>query len=94
MHYEQGTKCELYFKKTFSKAALHRANQAVYPTGLFVRLCNTWDNPCIIQDGHDSDYAVWLYEWEDIHRILLEVAEETTKVLNRGNGIEHLISQI
>ena len=75
---EEGPKCELYFQKKYNKKKLRELNEYPWPKGLYVRFCNTYDNPCFIQDGHDSEYAVWLYEIKDIKDILVK----TIKMLN------------
>lgn len=73
---EYGPKCTLYFKKQLSKDKLKKLKEFQYPRGLFVSFHNTYENPCLIQNGHDSDYAVWLYELKDIYNILREILQE------------------
>lgn len=73
---EYGPKCTLYFKKSLSKDKLRKLREFKWPKGLFVTISNTYDNPCLIQNGHDSSYAVWLYELKDIKSILEEILQE------------------
>ena len=73
---EYGPKCTLYFKKKLSKATLSKLRELKWPKGLFVTFSNTYNNPCLIQNGHDPSYAVWLYELKDIKLILEEILQE------------------
>lgn len=70
---EYGPKCTLYFKKQLTKKKLHELRERQLPYGLFVTFSNTYDNPCLIQDGHDDNYAVPLYELKDIDNLLQEI---------------------
>lgn len=73
---EYGPKCTLYFKKQFTKKKLWELRNARVPYGLFVTFSNTYDNPCLIQNGHDESYAVRLYEIKDIFNLLKEIIQE------------------
>lgn len=76
---EKGPKCTLYFKKSLSKDKLRRLKELNYPRGLFVSFNNTYDNPCLIQNGHDPSYAVYLFKLEEIHNILKEIIQTLSK---------------
>jgi hypothetical protein len=76
---EYGPKCTLYFKKSLSKNKLRRLKELNYPRGLFVSFSNTYDNPCLIQNGHDPSYAVHLFKLEEIHNILKEIIQTLNK---------------
>lgn len=76
---EYGPKCTLYFKKSLSKDKLHRLKELNYPWWLFVSFNNTYDNPCLIQNGHDPSYAVHLFKLEEIHNILKEIIQTLNK---------------
>ena len=94
---EWGPKCTLYFKKKLHKQELRRLN-TFEMTGLFLHFGNTYHEPCLIQNGHDPDYAVWLYTVEDIKNMVKEVIVDVTRVTKRqnkmGESIESLIKQI
>lgn len=94
---EKGPKCTLYFKKSLDKQSLRKLNE-INMTGLFLHFGNTYDNPCLIQDGHDPDYAVQLYTAEDIKNMVKEVAIGVARVTKRqnkmGESIEPLIKLI
>lgn len=76
---EAGPKCTLYFKKSLSKDKLRRLRELNYPRGLFVSFNNTYDNPCLTKDGHDSSYAVQLFKLKEIHNILKEIIQTLNK---------------
>lgn len=82
-HTEYGPKCTLYFKKRLNKYKLRKLREFEYPKGLFVSFNNTYDNPCLIQNGHDSGYAVWLYEFKDIANIVNEIIKEIQTLNNK-----------
>lgn len=94
---EWGPKCELYFKKKLHKQELSKLN-AIDVTGLFLHFGNTYDNPCLIQNGHDPDYAVWLYTAEDIQRMIKEVILNISNITSlqntKGESIKELIKLI
>lgn len=87
---EWGPKCTLYFKKKLSKQEIHKLN-TIDVTGLFLHFGNTYDNPCLIQNGHDSDYAVWLYTAEDIQRMVKEVISDVLTITSQQNTKGELI---
>ena len=72
---EAGPRCTLYFKKSLSKDKLRRLKELNYSGGLFVSFSNTYDNPCLIQNGHDPSYAVHLFKLEEIYNILKEIIQ-------------------
>jgi hypothetical protein len=94
---EWGPKCTLYFKKKLHKQELRRLN-TFEMTGLFLHFGNTYDEPCLIQNGHDSSYAVWLYTAEDIQRMVKEVISDvfniTSQQNTKGESIKELIKLI
>lgn len=79
---EYGPKCAIYFRKKLSKDKLRELSMVKYPKGLFVTIGNTYDNPCLIQDGHDPSYAVQLYELKDIYNLLKEILQEVKSLNN------------
>ena len=64
-----------------------------YPKGLYVTYTNTYDNPCLVQNGHDSSYAVHLYTYEEINKIVTELTKEVeqlnSKIMKRFVVIRH-----
>jgi hypothetical protein len=101
---EAGAKCELYFKARFSKRELKEMRAKEYPEGLYIRWCNTFDTPCLVQDGHDPSYAVYLYSFEEIEHAVSEIAEEVKQfnqinmkrfvIVRHENAIENVIIPI
>lgn len=94
---EAGPKCTLYFKKKLHKQELRKLN-TIDVTGLFLHFGNTYDNPCLIQNGHNPDYAVWLYTAEDIQRmvkeVILDISNTTSYEDIEGEDIRKLIRLI
>ncbi len=88
---ESGPKCTLYFKKKLHKQELRKLN-AIDVTGLFLHFGNTYDNPCLIQNGHDPDYAVWLYTAEDIQHMVKEVISDVLTITSQQNTKGELIT--
>jgi hypothetical protein len=94
---EIGPKCTLYFKKKLHKQELRKLN-TIDVTGLFLHFSNTYDNPCLIQNGHNPDYAVWLYDIEDIQSMVKEVILDISNITSyediEGEDIKKLIRLI
>lgn len=68
--YELGPACCLYFRKILTKERLRELNQLPFPKGIYIHFGNTYDNPCLIQNGHSPEYAVQLHSLKEIQNIL------------------------
>ena len=73
---EYGPMCTLYFRKKFDKKQLRKLRGFRYPRGLFIEICNTYDNPCLVQEGHSPEYAVCLHEVDEVGNVLKEMIKE------------------
>ena len=75
---ELGHYCSIYFKKCYSKKELHSLNRnfsELEDMGIYIKFCNTMDNPCLIQNGHSPEYARYLYTKEEMAHIVKTVIE-------------------